>query len=367
MRRPILALAAIAALALAVRFAFIFALPDADTDAYGHFGIARALLREPWNLSVHWVWLPGYHYLLWALLHLGVGFRGARIFNTLLQAGAPFLLYDFVARRGGGDPPERSARVALLAAIAWAVAPLPNLLAISAQAETSFTLLCLASAWALERRRPALAGSLLAAACLFRYEAWGAVAALALHRLARKSVPLPAIAIPLSAVASWILLMRSHDGEWLSFFRKTHEFASTVREGASSSPVVDALWFPGILPAVVLGPALLLVPLGLRRALRLGWLVPGGILAFLWLSYAGRGALGLDRYYTALVPFACVAVAEGALRVPELWPRISARAAAAAALCALALMTVTHLRWMVRHTLPRQAELRGSEAALSDR
>ena len=53
---------------LAVRLAVVATTADVDTDAYGHFAIARALLHEPANLSVHWVWLPGYHYLVWALL-----------------------------------------------------------------------------------------------------------------------------------------------------------------------------------------------------------------------------------------------------------------------------------------------------------
>ena len=75
-------------IALAVRLAVIWRLPDADTDAYGHFAIGRALVADPTNLVVHWVWLPGYHYLLWALIHLGVGFSGVRVGNALLQAFA---------------------------------------------------------------------------------------------------------------------------------------------------------------------------------------------------------------------------------------------------------------------------------------
>src|SRR4029079_5522297 len=60
-RAAIALLAAFGIAALALRLAMSAALPDADTDAYGHFKIGRALLENPADLSVHWVWLPGYH------------------------------------------------------------------------------------------------------------------------------------------------------------------------------------------------------------------------------------------------------------------------------------------------------------------
>jgi hypothetical protein len=120
-------------------------------------------------------------------------------------------------------------------------------------------------------------------------------------------------------------------------------------------------------PLLALGPAALLVPVGLGRSIRAGWAVPGGILAFLAASYLGRGALGLERYLTALVPFACVAMADGALRLPDLVPRIPRRAAAGAMLATLALGTAAHLAWTAHHALTRGAELRGYEAAVEQR
>jgi hypothetical protein len=350
-----LALAALVMLAL--RLGIVAATADVDTDAYGHFAIGRALLAEPTNLGVHWVWLPGYHYAVWALLHLGVGFTGLRAVNALVQAAAPFLLYDLVARRGGEDE-ARSRAAALLAALAWTLAPLGNRLATSAQAETVFTALVLATAWAVERRRAVLAGALLAAACLVRYEAWGAIPALALGwTLRRPRFGAASFLIPAAAVAGWILLRRHADGEWLAFLRTTQAFASGVR-AAQGAPAL----LPLGLPIVILGPAIALGPLGVRRSLRAGWLVPGGLLAFLLVSYAGRGALGLERYLTALVPFACVAIADGALRAPEIWRRMSARAVGRAALVTLALTTAGHLGWMVQRARSREAELRGYEA-----
>lgn len=358
---PRATLALVGALALAVRLAIVATTADADTDAYGHFASARALLHDPADLDAHWVWLPGYHYLAWAFLRLGLGFTGLRGMSALAQAAGPFLLHDFVARRGGEDR-ERSERAALIAALAWTVAPLANRMATSAQAETWFTLLVVASAWSLERRRPWLAGAALAGACLVRYEAWGALPALALHRMIRKKEGpgLAAFLVPSAVVAGWIVLRRIADGEWLLFVRETARFAAGVRAAQGFSPLVDGLLLPLALPPLVLGPAVVLVPLGLRRSIRAGWAVPAGILAFLLASYLGRGALGLERYLTALVPFACVAVADGCLRLPEAMER----RAAWTAIGALALTTAAHLGWLVHRARGREAELRGYEAAV---
>lgn len=352
--------------ALAVRLAIIVTTPDVDTDAYGHFAIARALLAEPGNLQAHWVWLPGYHFFLWLLLHLGVTFTGVRVASAMILAAAPLLLFDYVARRGGEDA-ARSREVAWLAALAWTLSPIANRLATSAQAETSFALLLLASAWAIERRRPLLAGAVLAGACLVRYEAWGAVPAIAIAwawRRDRRAIDAAAFVVPAAAVASWILLRRAADGDWLTFVRETHAFASGVR-AATSRSFVDRFVYPVVLPAIICGPAIALVPIGLRRSLRAGWLVPAGVLAFLVASYAGRGALGLERYFTALVPFACVAIADGARRIPEIAPRVSLRAATRAALAALAVTTALHLAWMIHRGRSREAELRGYEKTLT--
>jgi hypothetical protein len=349
---------------LAVRLAIVAATADVDTDAYGHFAIARALLHDPTNLAAHWVWQPGYHYLVWALLHLGIGLTGVRAISAVLQAAGPFVLFDGAARREDRDP-----RAALLAALLWTVAPISNRLATSAQAETCFTLLVVSAAWALDRRRPWLAGTILAAACLVRYEAWGVLPALAVQRArrGREGPGLAAILIPAAAIAGWILLRRHADGAWLVFLGETARFASGVRAAQGFSPLVDGLLVPLSLPFLVLGPAALLVPIGIRRALTPGWAVPAGILAFLVASHLGRGALGLERYLTALVPFACLAIAEGALRLPELVPRIAPRKAAGAALAALGLTTAAHLGWLVHRARDREAQLRGYEADVERR
>jgi hypothetical protein len=363
--RPRVVLGLVGAVMLAARLALIAATADVQTDAYGHFRIARALLRDPLDPHVHWVWLPGWHYAVWALLHLGVGFTGLRVMSALVQAGAPFLLYDFCARRDEQHDrdPEGTARVALLASLVFTMAPLANRLAVSAQAETCFACVVLASAWSVERRRFGLAGMLLVCACMLRYEAWGAIPALALQwiRRGREGPGLASFLPPFVVVAAWVVFRHGADGEWLAFVRHTQAFASGVRHATTSSPLVDAVIVPFALPLVAFGPAALLIPFGLRRSLRPGWVIPGGVLAFLVVSHLGRGALGLDRYLTALVPFACVAMADGALVVAERMRR-SPGAAARALFGVTALTLVAHLGWLVHRASARAAELYRYEA-----
>jgi hypothetical protein len=222
-----------------------------------------------------------------------------------------------------------------------------------------------AAAWAVERRRPVLAGTVLAAACLVRYEAWGAVPALALHRMLRRREGPGAWAflIPAAAIAGWIALRRHADGEWLAFVRDTHRFAGGYRAAQGQPPLVEHLLVPLVLPLMALGPAIVLVPLGLGRSIRAGWAVPAGVLAFLAASYLGKSAIGLERYLTALTPFACVAMADGARRVPR--PR--ALKMAGAAIGALALTTAVHLGAAVHRARAREGELRGYEAEVETR
>ena len=163
-------------LALLVRLAVVLAAPELDNDAYGHWRLARAFLADPTNLRVHWVWLPGWHVALGGGLLLGASHTSVRVANALLQTIGPWLVY-LIARgpRGQSAPSERS--FACAAALFYTVAPLPNLMASSAQMETPFSLLLLATTWAVLRERAWLAGGLLGVSALFRYEAWGVVAA----------------------------------------------------------------------------------------------------------------------------------------------------------------------------------------------
>ena len=85
---PVTALA-LALLGLAAwRAACVLAGPDIDTDAYAHHMIARAILADPHDLAVHWVWLPLFHYLQVPLVALGGTMNDVRWANVALVGGA---------------------------------------------------------------------------------------------------------------------------------------------------------------------------------------------------------------------------------------------------------------------------------------
>ena len=150
--------------------------PEPDTDAAGHIGIARALLADPTNVAIHWVWLPAYHFVLALFLRAGLSADGIRILNGVLAASVPVLLLRYGESTLDKSLRAPSRHVPWMAAVLCAISPLVNLLGTSAQHETLLTLVVIGAVWSIDAGRFALAGALLAFAALTRYEAWGAVA-----------------------------------------------------------------------------------------------------------------------------------------------------------------------------------------------
>src|SRR5271163_816343 len=106
-RPPTVVALALAIFVLALwRGACVLAGPDVDTDAYAHHMIARAILADPRDLAVHWVWLPLFHYLQVPLVALGGGMNAVRWVNLALTAMVPFVLFRFVRDtcRSSGAP-----------------------------------------------------------------------------------------------------------------------------------------------------------------------------------------------------------------------------------------------------------------------
>ncbi len=339
------------------RLLWIARVPDVDMDAYGHFSVARTVLRDPWNLSAHWVWLPLYHYLLAALVLLHGTFGMARILASVASAALPLVVYRDAAVGGS--------RVAVLAAVGCAVASLPNVLGVSAQQEALFALLVLSGAWCIDRRRFAFAGALVAAACLVRYEAWGAFGLVAAQVLLSRLVPsvlppafrdpLPVwiLAPPAAAILGFVLWHRAVDGRFFAFLEELYRYTHAQRDVLSRGALFDALYFPLLLPLLLFGPAVGLVAFGLRDACRPGWILPLGIYLFLLASYAGKGSLAGERYYGSLAPFVCWAIAAGARRLA---PR---RTALATSLVLASLLATTGIAFVRLH-----AEADGAKAQL---
>jgi hypothetical protein len=329
---------AVATVALAVwRGACVLAGPEVDTDAYAHHVIARAILADPRDLAVHWVWLPFFHYLQVPLVALGGRLVDVRWANVALSAALPVVLFRFVQRTATSHRAEiPAAAIALFAALVAAACPIAMQMGTTGQPEPLFALLVLGVAITYQERRYGAAAAMLGLAAGLRYEAWaavGTVAGLALvepwwrrHRgLAAERDAWRSwivVGVPVAVVVAWATLRRPFDGRWFGFLRETRQFASgamhqtSALDGGLSRLVSDALYYPVSVPIRVLGLALPLVPLGVVRTVRQQGgrfvLVLLSTLGFITLTWVMRSSLGLDRHFVVVVALYATFAAQGA-------------------------------------------------------
>jgi hypothetical protein len=336
-RTPTLVVLALAVAALAAwRAACVLAGPDIDTDAYAHHVIARQILADPTDLSVHWVWLPLFHYAQVPLVALGGTLDDVRWVNVVLSALPPIVLFAYVRttcrRRPGWTAADATA---LLAALFAAACPIVMQMGTTGQPEPLFALLVLGVAIAFEQRRYRTAAALLGAAVMLRYEAWATLAAVAAiaalepaWRRARGLEPEPGarrawtvVLVPALLILGWAAMRRPVDGRWFGFLGDTHAFAA----GATGSPGVvargpigllkDALYYPAWVPLRVMGPVVPLVPFGIARTVRQQGarfvLVQAACLGFVSLTWVMRSSLGLDRHIVSVVPLYATFGAQG--------------------------------------------------------
>jgi putative flippase GtrA len=314
--------------------------PDPDTDAYGHFVIARQLLETPWNFKIHWVWLPLFHALLALGVQAGASLDQIRSSNAILAVLPPLVLF-WALRQRGVPPPRASAPqqsnltergLPYLATFIAAATPTFNQVGTSGQMEVLFCLLLIGAAALLGTQRYTSAAVVLAMAVLTRYEAWAAVAAVALVFSGRRllegeplrwgaiaCVLLPALAVLAWAGARWM------GGEpWFGFIVDNQQFAERALETRAATPgwQLAALGrYVFTVPWRVLGVCSIFALLGLPRSYRNQgvWFLalPFGVLFFLTLSSLTRSQLGLDRHFLSVVPFAATWAAHGVARVAE--------------------------------------------------
>lgn len=303
--------------------------PDPDTDAYGHYAIARQLLETPFNFRIHWVWLPLYHCLLALGVAAGATLDHVRSSNALLTTLLPLWTFWELGRnqRGGAGLLDRS--VPYLAALLVAAAPLAMQLGTTGQMEVFFASLLLVAASLARRELYGWLALVLSVAALTRYEAWAVVAAvggvLGARRL-RSGAPLPpgalvAVLAPALAVLSWASLRWLGGEPWFGFIGDNQAFAERVldRYSAPDWPWIALSRYVLIVPWHVLGVGAVFAALGLWRALRkegIFWVaLPVAVLSFLTLSSLTRSQLGLDRHFFSVLPFVASWAAHGVVQV----------------------------------------------------
>jgi len=330
------------ALSLAALFAFSAGLlvwrlwciglgPDPDTDAYGHFVIARLLLETPLNLRIHWVWLPLYHALLALPVALGATLDHVRAGNALLAVLPPFLLLQALRRRHlligpdatAADAAGTDAAVPYVASALAAASPLFVEMGTTGQMEVWFSVLVVLAAALLARERYGWAALALGAAALTRYEGW-AVAAVVAAELARRRLlraerwtggELACVLGPAMSVLGWALARRLGGEPWFGFILDNQAFAERVLEHGAADRLLAITRYVSVAPYRAFGVCAPLALLGLRRTWRregVWWVAPGlAILAFLTLSALSRSHLGLDRHFVSAIPFVATWMAHG--------------------------------------------------------
>lgn len=326
--------------------------PDVDTDAYAHHMVARAILADPHDLAVHWVWLPLFHYAQVPLVALGGTLDTVRWANVALSAALPVVLYAYVRRtaRSGASwtAPEATALVAALIAGAC---PIVMQMGTTAQPEPLFALLVLGTAIAFERRRYVWTAVLLGAAVLLRYEAWASLAAVAavlivepVWRRIRGLQPEPhawrgwiAVGLPVALILGWAALRAPVDGRWFGFLGDTRHFANDATH-ATLGVARDALYYPAWVPYRVMGSVLPLVPFGIVRTVRQQGarfvLVLLACLGFVSLTWVMRSSLGLDRHFVCIVPLYATFAAQGAVVIADAFARMTRSASLGRAIAA---------------------------------
>ncbi len=337
----------------------VVAGPDIDTDAYAHHMIARAILADPCDLAVHWVWLPLFHYVQVPLVALGGTLQDVRWFNVLLTAASPVVLFSYVRRTVQAGRARLSPEAtALLAALFTALCPIGMQMGTTAQPEPLFALLVLGVAIAFQERHHAAAAALLGAAVLLRYEAWAVLVAAGVALLAeaawrsRRSAAPPSggwrawmvVAVPAALILGWAALRRPVDGQWFGFLRGTRQFANdalrekTALGGGAAGAVTDLLYYPLVVPQRVLGAALPLVPFGIVRTVRQQGarfvLVLVAALGFVSLTWLARSSLGLYRHFVVVVPLYATFAAQGVAASADWVGRVVGRYRAEAAVVA---------------------------------
>ncbi|MFO0610862.1 MAG: hypothetical protein U0324_47305 [Polyangiales bacterium] len=363
---PWLLVAAAVAYTSVLRLRLIAAGPDADVDAYDHFHIGMRLASERTDITVHWVWLPLWHFVDAAVFALGGGIRHVRLLAVALTAASAFALTELLRRHLAARPTaapwlaEAERVVPFAAGVAFALWPLNLRGGASAEPEALFQLLLLAAALAWQAERSVATSVALSLAAMLRYEAWPAVAAfgglwLAERRTARASL---AWAMPAVLVAVWCVAHRLATGQWLRFLADNRAYVELAwREfhfDTRDLPRLHqpALWYAVKLPivalrewAVWLAPGLVWIACRGPRALTAPSLALLATVTVVWVT---RRNLGLDRHFAALVPaYATMAAAGLVVTVAWAGARVDRKVARVALGAAMALACVGFVRWRV--------------------
>ena len=252
-------------LAMALRLAFVFITANQGTDAGARYHIAQELLKNPWQAPSE-VWLPLHFWFLGLVLRMWNSELALRL-ATAVIGGLTLLPFWGLIRRAFDS------RIAVVSSFCLAVFGIHIGYSVMTSSETLtiFLLTCTLYAWVRFRsgesaRWAVLAGALLSAACLIRYEPWVLIPLLAALSFDDMRVWLPsnrvrlrgAVCFLASASAgalAWSLFSYAKWGDALASAHGTMWMNETSPTAMLQSPVYRSVVVPGALLAS-LGPML---------------------------------------------------------------------------------------------------------------
>jgi hypothetical protein len=379
-RLPWLAVLLATLVATLLRLRLLGAGPDTDADAFGHALIARRLLLEWRDITIHWVWLPLWHLVGAVGAATGHDLSVQRAVSVLASGAAPLVLTALLRAR------DREGYAPFVAGVLCALWPLHVVMGATAQPESTFQLLVLLACLTWERKQPVATGLLLGLAALLRYEAWvlPGVFALLWWTQGRGRRGAWAWLIPGAVIVAWVLLHRALTGEWFWFLRENRAYIARawrelrIDERQPPSLRLAPIWYLAAVPWLSMGPALLFalpgIPPFVRRAPRSLALVGAALLAFVTLVWVARTNLGLVRHFVVLVPAYAALIASGIIAVAELAARALRRPQLARAMAlGLCLAVVQHVargplekqvRWTTRDSRRLYVQERAVAAAV---
>jgi hypothetical protein len=319
-------LSGVVLLVLAWQMVFIYNFPDGDTDAYAHFIIARDIVRNPHNLSLHWVWLPLFHYIGAFFVYIGAEMQAIRFLNMIVWAIIPFLIYFYTRAKN----PETD--IPVISALICAVFPLGILMGTTAQPEPLFAISIFLFIIFFDRKKFLLSSLFLSVACMLRYEAWAVLGLISLYMiykiLRERTIKIErnylrvytVILLPVMLILIWTVLRYESDGRWFAFLHGTMKFANDALgetnsvQGGFIKVINDIFFYPFWVPFLFTGIVVFAVPFGFKEFLRenrILFLSGLGILLFITLSWVFKSNLGLNRHFTSLIPVYSIMIAYG--------------------------------------------------------
>lgn len=313
---------------------FVVYLPDGDTDAYAHHVIAREIIMNPGNLSVHWVWLPLFHYISAALIIIGAKMQTLRFFNIALTIAISYYTFHYTRKSSG------SGKTAFFAFILTIFMPLGILMGTTAQPEPLFSLLFLVFIILFTSKKFILSSLILSFLSLLRYESWSVLFIIGIYTIImiykKRSIYLDDfgknlsvylnIILPVLAILFWSFLRYPYDGKFMGFIGGTKEFVfdalklSENNDWGISDVFYDTFHYIFWIPFLFYGLNLFFIIPGLRDTIKnQKWLfIFGlGILAFISLSWIFKSNLGLNRHFTSLIPLYSIIIANGINRITD--------------------------------------------------